>query len=142
VRSYKSDHRNPQRLRYGWRLTKSGHIVVDEAQRASIFLMLALRSDKRTLQQICDRLSAVQCPTPRKGLWYCATVKKIIDQNADLYCLLPRVLATAEPAWSTLLSPTRSPADGGRESAVPRPRRDAQNDPKRMHQANGRALVV
>ena len=107
LRSYRADHRNPQRLRYGWRLTRSGHIVVDKQQRASIFLILALRSEQATLQQICDHLSYVQSPTPRKGRWYCSTVKKIIDQNAALINLLPHALPNVQ-AW--LPEPRRASA--------------------------------
>ena len=92
MRTYRTDHRNPQRLRYGWRLTLAGQIVVDPRQRASIFLMLALRNEQATLQQICDYLSHLQRPTPRKGRWHCSTVKKIIDQNRALVSLLPRAL--------------------------------------------------
>jgi hypothetical protein len=96
VRTYKSDHHNPRRLRYGWRLTHSGHIVVDAQQRSAIFLMLAMRRDHSSLQHICSRLSTMQCQPPRNNCWYCATVKKIIDQNSDLYHLLPHVLAHLE----------------------------------------------
>jgi putative FmdB family regulatory protein len=93
VRTYKSDHLNSRRLRYGWRLTQSGHIVVDAQQRAAIFLMLEMRSEHASLQQICDRLSTMQCQPPRNNSWYCATVKKIIDKNFELLRLLPHVLA-------------------------------------------------
>ncbi len=54
--------------------------------------MLALRNEQATLQQICDYLSHLQRPTPRKGRWHCSTVKKIIDQNRALVSLLPRAL--------------------------------------------------
>jgi hypothetical protein len=141
LRTYKSDHRNPQRLRYGWRLTRSGHIVVDESQRESIFLILALRGGNATLQQICDHLIAEQRPTPRRGSWYCATVKKIIDQNADLYSLLPCVLARVESKWSGIRSVTNgaSVAAARRQRDVPRARK---TDPRRMHYSNSRDPVV
>lgn len=71
--------------------------MVDKRQRASIFVMLALRSERATLQQICDYLSHIQSPTPRKGRWYCATVKKILDQNAGLASLLPYALRAFAP---------------------------------------------
>lgn len=91
MRNYKTDHRNPRRLRYGWKLTQSGHITIDAAQRACVYRILALRRDGLTLQQICDRLLADGWPAPRRGKWYCATVKKIVEQNAALYALLPRL---------------------------------------------------
>jgi len=56
--------------------------------------MLALRNEQATLQQICDYLSHLQRPTPRKGRWHCSTVKKIIDQNRALESLVPRALPT------------------------------------------------
>ncbi|MEQ9059368.1 MAG: recombinase family protein [Gammaproteobacteria bacterium] len=91
MRNYKNDHRNPRRLRYGWKLTQSGHITIDPAQRACVYFILAWRRDGRTLQQICDALDAGGWPAPRQGRWYCATVRKIIEQNAALYAVLPRV---------------------------------------------------
>lgn len=94
MRNYKTDHRNPRRLRYGWKLTQSGHITIDPAQRACVYRILALRRDGLTLQQICDRLVADGWPAPRRGKWYCATVKKIVEQNAALYALLPRLAVT------------------------------------------------
>jgi len=99
LRNYKTDHRNPRRLRYGWKLTQSGHITIDPDQRACVYRILALRRDGLTLQQICDRLVDDGWPAPRSGKWYCATVKKIVEQNAPLYALLP-YLGTHDPAPS------------------------------------------
>ena len=48
MRRYKQDHRNPRRLRYGWRLSESGHILIDPLQRECIFLILHLRWHKDT----------------------------------------------------------------------------------------------
>lgn len=111
LRTYRTDHRNPQRLRYGWRLTRSGHIVVDSRQRASIFVMLALRTQCATLQQICDHLSELESPTPRKGRWHCSTVKKIIDQNQPLLSLLPRALPGCGRPPSAVFPCTTKEAD-------------------------------
>ncbi|MCB1749836.1 MAG: hypothetical protein H6977_08865 [Gammaproteobacteria bacterium] len=91
MRSYRPDHKNPRRLRYGWRLTPSGHIVVDPEQRRCIYFILMLRARQFTLQQICDALTACAIPAPRQGAWYCATVRKILEQNDGLRALLPRV---------------------------------------------------
>jgi len=117
VRNYKTDHRNPRRLRYGWKLTQSGHITIDAAQRACVYRILALRRDGRTLQQICDRLVADGWPAPRRGKWYCATVKKIVEQNAALYALLPR-LATQDPASSPSAALARAACEGARDEAM------------------------
>ncbi|MGE0484210.1 MAG: recombinase family protein [Gammaproteobacteria bacterium] len=95
MRSYRIDHKNPRRLRYGWRLTPSGHIVVDPAQRRCIYLMLLLREQRFTLQQICNTLTALALPAPRQGAWYCATVRKILEQNEGLRPLLPHLVASA-----------------------------------------------
>ena len=111
MRTYRTDHRNPQRLRYGWRLTMSGHIVVEPHQRASIFIMLALRKERATLQQICDHLSHLQSPTPRKGRWHCSTVKKIIDQNGALMSLLPHALPAAAASALPPITPAIPAAD-------------------------------
>lgn len=88
MRTYPIAHRNPRRLRYGWRLSQSGHLMVDAQQRACIYRILRLRRMARTLQQICKVLAAEQCPPPRSGVWYCATVRKIIDQNESIAELL------------------------------------------------------
>jgi hypothetical protein len=102
VRNYKNDHRNPRRLRYGWKLTQSGHITIDAAQRACVYFILALRREGHTLQHICDLLDAAGQPAPRKGRWYCATVRKIVEQNVALYAVLPhlqgRPAATGAPS--------------------------------------------
>lgn len=103
MRSYKCDHRNPRRLRYGWRLTASGHIVVDTAQRRCIFLMLELRAAGLSLRQICEVLRAGRHRPPRHDIWYCATVKKIIEQNAHLQVFLGRHAAPLAAA----AAPTR-----------------------------------
>ena len=105
MRSYKCDHRNPRRLRYGWRLTASGHIVVDPAQRRCIFLMLELRAAGLSLRQICEVLRAGHYRPPRHDIWYCATVKKIIEQNAHLKVFLGRYAASAGVAALPLREP-------------------------------------
>ena len=103
VRTYKTDHRNPRRLRYGWRLAPSGHIVVDPAQRDCIFLMLELRQRELTLRQICEALRLAATPAPRHATWYCATVKKIIEQNTHLEALLPHMRRRHRACWSSTL---------------------------------------
>lgn len=114
MRNYKTDHRNPRRLRYGWKLTQSGHITIDAAQRACVYRILALRRDGLTLQQICDRLLADGWPAPRRGKWYCATVKKIVEQNAALYALLPRLTVDQEtPAANAAAARGASAREGG-----------------------------
>lgn len=115
MRSYKRDHRNPRRLRYGWRLTASGHIVVDAAQRRCIFLMLELRQAGLSLRQICEVLRASRHPPPRHDTWYCATVKKIIEQNGHLRVFLPRRPAAADSAVTRL---PRDPADAEIEHSI------------------------
>lgn len=108
MRTYRRDHRNPRRLRYGWRLTPSGHIVVDADQRRCIFLILGLRARAHTLQSICDALTAAAVPAPRQGAWYCATVRKIIAQNEDLRPLLPRCASrAAAPGSAADVAPAR-----------------------------------
>ncbi len=66
--------------------------MVHVQQRECIFLVLQLRRRRFTLQQICDVLSAGRWPAPRQGAWYCATVKKIVEQNEHLYAVLPMFL--------------------------------------------------
>ena len=103
MRTYKSDHRNPRRLRYGWRLAPSGHIMVDAAQRDCIYLMLELRQRELTLRQICEVLRLAKTPAPRHATWYCATVKKIVEQNMHLEALLPQMRRHHATRWSNIL---------------------------------------
>ncbi|MEX2482304.1 MAG: hypothetical protein WD928_15710 [Gammaproteobacteria bacterium] len=112
MRTYKPDHRNPRRLRYGWRLSAGGHIMVDPAQRECVYLILYLRHRGHTLRQICEALSAAQQPAPRHTTWYCTTVKKIIEQNAHLMALLPYVQKCRDDRWQTALAITTTKAGG------------------------------
>ena len=98
MRRYKQDHRNPRRLRYGWRLSESGHILIDPLQRECIFLILHLRCRHLTLNQICMLLNEQHWPAPRSARWYCTTVKNILEQNHALRPLLPHMLARRH--WS------------------------------------------
>jgi hypothetical protein len=88
MRIYPANHLNSRRLRYGWRLSVSGHIIVDAEQRAVIYRILVLRTALFTLQAICDLLEAEHRPPPRGDVWYCTTVKKIAEQNNGLCILL------------------------------------------------------
>ena len=84
MREYRADHQNEMRIRYGWRLSENGYQMIDPVQRDTILKILALRKTGNSLQQIADHLNANNYPTSRNGKWYCATVKKIIDQNTHL----------------------------------------------------------
>ena len=84
MREYRADHQNEMRIRYGWRLSENGYQMIDPVQRDTILKILALRKTGNSLQQIADHLNANNYPTSLNGKWYCATVKKIIDQNTHL----------------------------------------------------------
>lgn len=128
MRTYPVDHVNQRRLRYGWRLSSSGHIVVDPDQRNCIYRMLRMRRNACTLQQICNALAAAKYPPPRCGEWYCATVRKIIAQNETLGALLARLDARAAMRDSI--------TGAAHERVVQMPRADAHAKlSARMHQA-------
>lgn len=59
--------------------------MVNSVQRQIIVEILSLRKQGSSLQEITDYLNQQGYPTSRNGKWYCATVKKIIDQNFHLY---------------------------------------------------------
>jgi hypothetical protein len=85
MRSYKKDHHNKRRIRYGWRISASGYHMVDQAQQKVISEIFKLRSNGLILQAICDHLNNNGIETPRNGKWHCSTIKKILDQNSPSF---------------------------------------------------------
>ncbi len=83
MRRYKPDHSNAMRIRYGWRLSKTGYQMVDLRQRQVIQKIISMRKKGKNLQYIVDCLNSNNEPTSRNGKWYCSTIKKIIDQNTS-----------------------------------------------------------
>ena len=85
MRSYKYDHQNIRRIRYGWRISHSGHHMIDASQREVISKIFYLRNRGLKLQNICDHLNDTGIATPRNGKWHCSTIKKILDQNSSSF---------------------------------------------------------
>ncbi len=85
MRSYKEDHQNARRLRFGWRISSYGYQMVDTQQQLIIAKIFHLRNEGSKLQDICDRLNNEGIQTPRNGRWHCSTIKKILDQNSTSY---------------------------------------------------------
>lgn len=81
MRSYKVDHQNARRIRFGWRIAPSGYQMIDREQQEIISKIIDLRNRGLILQDICDYLNKHQYSTPRNGKWYCSTIKKILDLN-------------------------------------------------------------
>lgn len=81
MRSYRVDHKNSRRIRYGWRIAANGCQMIDREQQNVITQIISMRKDGLILQAICDHLNKHEYATPRNGKWYCSTVKKILDQN-------------------------------------------------------------
>ena len=81
MRTYKTDHQNYRRIRYGWRIAPSGYQMIDRDQQSTISKIISLRGSGLILQEICNYLNENNHMTPRNGKWHCSTVKKIIDQN-------------------------------------------------------------
>ncbi len=88
MRSYKQAHHNPNRIPYGWRIASSGHHMVDSVARNIIMKIVAMRNDGLTFQKIKDTLENQNLPSPRNGLWHCATIKKIFEVNSKF---IPRI---------------------------------------------------
>ncbi len=89
MRSYKKEHHNPKRIPYGWRIASSGHHMVDSSARKNIMKIVSMRNDGFTFQKIKDTLENQNLPSPRNGLWHCATIKKIFEVNSKS---LPRII--------------------------------------------------
>lgn len=85
MRSYKEDHKNARRIRYGWRISSYGYQMVDGSQQKVITEIYKLRKNGSRLQDICDYLNNKGVNTPRNGKWHCSTVKKILDQNSSSF---------------------------------------------------------
>ncbi len=85
MRNYKKDHQNARRIRFGWRISPSGHHMIDKEQQKTIIRILNMRNRGLILQEICDVLNQEGVATPRNGKWHCSTIKKIIDQNLHSY---------------------------------------------------------
>lgn len=81
MRSYKIDHKNSRRIRFGWRIAANGSQMIDREQQQVITKIIDMRNDGLILQDICDYLNKHGYATPRNGKWYCSTVKKILDLN-------------------------------------------------------------
>ncbi len=88
MRSYKQAHHNPNRIPYGWRIALTGHHMVDNFARKNIISIVAMRNSGYTFQKIKDTLEAQNLPSPRNGLWHCATIKKIFEVNSKI---IPRI---------------------------------------------------
>ena len=82
MRRYKKVHHNPKRIPYGWRIALSGHHMVDSAARKNIMKIVVMRNNGFTYQRIKDTLELQKLPSPRNGLWHCATIKKIFEVNS------------------------------------------------------------
>lgn len=85
MRSYKEDHQNARRLRFGWRISSYGYQMIDRSQQKIIARIFLLRNQGSKLQDICDCLNKEGIQTPRNGKWHCSTIKKILDQNSKSY---------------------------------------------------------
>ncbi len=88
MRSYKQAHHNPKRIPYGWRIALSGHHMIDRAARNNIITIVTMRNNGCTLQEIKHSLEDKNLPSPRNGMWYCATIKKIYEVNSKI---IPRI---------------------------------------------------
>ena len=83
-RAYKNNHRNTYRISYGWRLSKHGYHMVDEEQRATIYLIFSLKKHDYTLQAICNVLNINGVSTARDGQWHPSTVNSILRDNIGI----------------------------------------------------------
>jgi hypothetical protein len=81
MRTYKVDHKNSRRIRFGWRIAANGSQMIDREQQDIITKIIEMRNKGLILQDICDYLNKNGYATPRNGKWYCSTVKKILDLN-------------------------------------------------------------
>ncbi|MEM8845277.1 MAG: hypothetical protein AAGB35_09580 [Pseudomonadota bacterium] len=82
MRKYKANHKNSNRICYGWRISKSGFHVVDQSARETIMKILVMRNHGYSLNKIKDTLEESNVPPPRSTSWYCATIGKIISENS------------------------------------------------------------
>ena len=81
MRKYKQTHQNPNRIRYGWRISKAGYHMVDSSARKTIMKILVMRRNGYSLEKIKTILEDQKLESPRKSSWHCGTIKKIVSTN-------------------------------------------------------------
>ena len=81
MRKYKQAHQNPNRIRYGWRISQAGYHMVDSSARKTIMKILVMRRSGYSFEKIKNSLEEMQLASPRKSSWHCGTIKKIVSTN-------------------------------------------------------------
>lgn len=83
MRGYKEAHHNPNRIRYGWRISRTGHHMVDATAREIIMEILVLRKCGNSFEKIKEILEDKKFPSPRNRTWHCGTIRSIVSLNAS-----------------------------------------------------------
>ncbi len=83
MRSYRKAHKNPNRIRYGWRISKSGYHMVDSYARGIIIEILLMRKRGFSFEKIKESLEGNNFPSPRNSVWHCGTIRSIVTVNSS-----------------------------------------------------------
>ena len=83
MRGYKESHHNPNRIRYGWRISHSGHHMVDGFAREIIIEILIMRKSGFSFKKIKESLEGKNHPSPRNSTWHCGTIRNIATLNSS-----------------------------------------------------------
>ena len=83
MRKYKQAHQNPNRIRYGWRISQAGYHMVDARARKTIMKILVMRKSGYSFEKIKNVLEEEKLDSPRKSSWHCATIKNIVSTNKN-----------------------------------------------------------